>query len=83
MKTTTQRNISKKLGLTPSTFCKLISGTYRPSAKVAAALEVATGIGLRSWLFGKPSEIKRELERVYGKINFKRGRLPHKKEVGK
>lgn len=81
MKTTTQKHISKRLGLDPSFFCKLINGKQRPSAQKAAALEVSTGIGIRTWLYGKPVELKRELERVYGKINFKRGRLPGKREV--
>jgi transcriptional regulator with XRE-family HTH domain len=83
MKTITQRSISKRLGLDPSFFCKLINGKQRPSALKAANLEVVTGIGIRTWLFGKPVELKRELERVYGKINFKRGRLPGKAEVKK
>lgn len=78
MKTTTQRTLSKRLGLNPSAFCKIINGKQRPSAAKAANLEVVTGIGIRTWLFGKPVELKRELERVYGKINFKRGRLPGK-----
>ena len=74
MKTTTQRSIAKRLDIDPSFFCKLINGKQRPSARRAASLEVSTGIGIRTWLFGRPDDIRRELERAFGKINFKTGR---------
>ena len=60
-----------------------MAGKSRPSATKAAELEVVTGIGIRTWLFGRNVEIRRELERAYGKINFRRGRLPLKKEAKK
>jgi hypothetical protein len=46
-------------------------------------MESMSGIGRMSFLYAKPSEIKKELERVYGKINFRRGRVPKIKEVSK
>lgn len=83
MKTITQREMSKRLKVDPSFLCKIINGKKRPTADRAANLEVVSGIGIRTWLFGKPAEIKRELEKVYGKINFKRGRFPGKREAKK
>ena len=83
MKTITQKSLAMRLGEDPAFFNKMLRGKGRPSATRAAKLEVATGIGIRTWLFGSPTEIKRELEKVYGKINFKRGRLPKKAEVSK
>lgn len=83
MKNITQREISKRLGVDPSFFCKIINGKKKPTAKKAAHLETVSGIGIRTWLYSKNSEIKKELEKVYGKINFKRGRLPGKREVKK
>ena len=81
MKTITQKLLAERLGEDPAFFNKMLKGKKRPTARRAAKLEVSTGIGIRTWLFGKPEEIKRELERIYGKINFKRGRLPKKTEV--
>jgi transcriptional regulator with XRE-family HTH domain len=82
MKTITQRELSKRLGVDPSFFCKVINGKKRPNADKAARLESVSGIGIRTWLFGKPTELRRELERVYGKINFLKGRRPSHKESG-
>jgi transcriptional regulator with XRE-family HTH domain len=81
MKTIIQKELSSRLQLDPPFFNKILSGKKKPTAPVAARLEQLTGIGIRTWLFGKPEEIKRELEKIYGKINFKRGRLPGKKQV--
>jgi len=83
MKNITQKEISKRLGVEPSLFCKIINGKKRPTATRAAHLEMVSGIGIRTWLFSKHGDIRKELERVYGKINFKRGRLPGKREVKK
>ena len=83
MKITTQKQIARHLGLDPSFFSKVMAGKSRPSVAKAAALEVATGVGIRTWLYGRPAEIRRELEKVYGKINFRRGRLPLKREAEK
>jgi transcriptional regulator with XRE-family HTH domain len=80
-RTTTQREISKRLGVNPSYFCKIIHGKKRPTADKAAMLETSSGIGIRTWLYGKPTEIKKELEKVYGKINFLKGRFPKQIEV--
>ena len=81
MKTTTQKSLSTRLGEDPAFFNKMLNGKKKPTAARAAKLERQTGIGIRTWLFGKPDEIRRELEKVYGKINFKRGRLPKQREV--
>lgn len=77
----TQRMVARRIGVSPSQFCQMLKGKKRPSPPMASRLEVLTGIGIRTWLFGKPDEIRRELEKVYGKINFKRGRVPGKREV--
>ena len=83
MKKITQKELSNRLGLDPSFLCKVLKGLKHPSPDKSAHLEMVSGIGIRTWLFGKPAEMKKELERVYGKINFKRGRLPGKREVKK
>ena len=83
MKITTQKQIAQRVGLDPSFLSKIMAGKARPSATKAAELEVVTGIGIRTWLFGRNVEIRRELERAYGKINFRRGRLPLKMEAEK
>jgi transcriptional regulator with XRE-family HTH domain len=81
MKIITQKQTAQRLGLDPSFFSKIMAGKSRPSAIKAAELEVVTGIGIRTWLYGRPGEIIRELERAYGKINFRRGRVPARKKV--
>ena len=81
MKTITQKSLSTMLGEDPAFFNKMLHGKKKPNAARAAKLEKQTGIGIRTWLYGTPSEIKRELEKVFGKINQKRGRLPGKREV--
>jgi transcriptional regulator with XRE-family HTH domain len=83
MKITTQKSLSERLGIDPALFSKMLKGKKRLTASKAARVEHITGIGIRIWLFGKPEEIRRELERVYGRINFKRGRLPGKREAKK
>lgn len=83
MKTTTQKSLSEKLGIDPALFNKVLKGKKRLTALKSAKAEQVTGIGIRTWLFGKPEEIRSELEKVYGRINFKRGRLPGKREVKK
>lgn len=45
----------------------------------AARLESISGVGRMTWMYGRPLDIRRELERVYGRINFRRGRLPVKR----
>ena len=76
MKIITQKQIAQRVGLDPSFLSKIMAGKSRPSATKAAELEVVTGIGIRTWLFGRNVEIRRELERAYG-------RLPLKKEAKK
>ena len=82
-RTITQKDLAGVLGVKRSNLSELFSGKRRFGAKRAASLEQTTGIGIRTWLFGKPDEIRRELEKVYGKINFKRGRVPGRREAKK
>ena len=81
MKTITQKTLSTRLGEDPAFFNKMLHGKKKPNAARAAKLEKQTGIGIRTWLYGTPGEIKRELEKVFGKINQKRGRLPGTKNA--
>ena len=83
MKRITQKELSNKLGVNAPFLCNLLKGNKRPTADKAAKMESMSGIGRMSFLYAKPSEIKKELERVYGKINFRRGRVPKIKEVSK
>ena len=83
MKTITQKSLSIRLQEDPAFLNKMLNGKKKPTAGRAEKLERKTGIGIRTWLFGKPDEIRRELEKVYGKINFKRGRVPGKREAKK
>lgn len=83
MKTITQKELSNRLGVDPSFFCKVINGKKRTSPDKAATLELVSGIGIRTWLYGKPVELKKELEKVYGKINFLKGRFPKQNEAQK
>ena len=83
MKRITQKQLASVLGLSAPYLSEILGGKKKPSASKSALLELVTGIGIRTWLFGKNHEMRRELERVYGKINFKRGRLPGKREVKK
>ncbi len=81
MKITTQRKISGALGVDPALLSKVLKGKKRLTAQKAAKIEHETGIDIRILLFGNPEEIRAELEKVYGQINFKRGRCPVIKEV--
>lgn len=83
METITQTKLSEALGVDPAFLCKVLKGYKRPTSARALALESASGVGRMTWLYAKPCEIRRELERVFGKINFKRGRLPGRREVKK
>ena len=83
MKTITQKTLSTRLGEDPAFFNKMLHGKKKPNAARAEKLAKQTGIGHMTWLYGTPSEIKRELEKVFGKINFKRGRVPGKRAVKK
>ena len=78
-----QKDIAAVLGINKSGVSALFRGKRRFSSKRAANLERITGIGIRTWLYGTPEEIKRELEKVYGTINFKRGRPLGKTETSK
>lgn len=75
-RTITQKELAEILGVQRSNLSEFFSGKRRFGAKRSARLEHTTGIGLRLWLFGAPNEIRRELEKIYGRINFQRGRLP-------
>jgi len=79
-RTIAQRELAKVLGVNRSNLSELLSGKKRFGKNNSARLEKITGIELRTWLFGKPEEIRCELEKVYGRINFKRGRLPKNEE---
>jgi len=70
----TQKKLAGKLRLSPSHLCEILGGLKRPSSKKASQLERVSGVGRMIWLYGSKSEIKRELERAFGKINFGRGR---------
>ena len=83
MKRITQKQLAIALGLSAPYLSEILGGKKKPAAQKAGHLESVTGIGIRTWLFGKNHELRRELEKVYGKINFKRGRLPGKLEVKK
>jgi len=76
MKIITQKILAKKLGLTPSHLHYILKGERRPSSKNAVRLERRSGVGRMVWLYGTKKEIRREIERSFGKINFKRGRVP-------
>lgn len=80
-RTITQKDLAEILGVKRSNLSEVFSGKLRFGSERSARLEKITGIGIRTWLFGKPDEIRKELEKVYGKINFKRGRLPKQIEV--
>lgn len=82
-RTITQKELAGILGVKRSNLSEMLSGKLGLGRDRSARLEQITGIGIRTWLFGTPDEIKRELEKVYGKINFKRGRLPKQREVKK
>jgi len=79
-RTITQRELAKVLGVNRSNLSELLNGKKRFGKNKSARLEEITGIRLRTWLFGKPEEIRQELEKVYGRINFKRGRLSKNEE---
>ena len=81
MKTITQKELSKRLGMDFSNLSKVLRGKRKVSTEKAADLEQITAIGLRVWLFGTPVQIQDEIEKIYGKINFRRGRPFKKKEV--
>lgn len=83
MKIITQKSLSELLEVDPALLSKVLRGKKRFTAEKSAKVEHKTGIGIRTWLYGKPEDMRRELERVYGRINFKRGRLPGKREVKK
>ena len=79
-RTITQKELAEILGVQRSNLSEFFRGKRRFGAKRSARSEQTTDIGLRLWLFGTPNEIKAQLEKVYGKINFRRGRVPLKKE---
>ena len=79
---TTQKEIAKALKLSTSFLFYIIQGKQRPSSARALELERLSGIGRMQWLYGSAPELRREIERVFGKINVKRGR-PKSKEVAK
>ena len=81
-RTITQKSLAEILTMSSVQIHMILSGRRKVGAKKAAALEYLTGIGIRTWLFGSPAEIRIELERVYGRINFKRGRPPKSKREG-
>jgi len=75
-----QSDIAKRLGLSTSFFCHIINGQRRPSSKKALELEGKTGISIMIWLYGDVCKLRKELEAIYGKINFGKGRLPKSKQ---
>ena len=74
MKRRKQTDVAKDLGLPPSFFCHIINGQRRPSTKKALDLEKRSGVARMVWLYGNVTDLRRELEAVYGKINFAKGR---------
>ena len=81
MKTITQKELSKKIGVDPSWLSKMLRGEKRPNAKFAALLEKETGIGIRVWLYSDHSETIKQLEEIYGPINRKLGRPPKQEQT--
>lgn len=79
MKTITQVNVAKCLGVNPSFISLILSGKRRFSPGMAMSISRKTGIDASVLIFSNHKIIKKELERVYGPINNKRGR-PKKKQ---
>lgn len=80
MKRIKQTDIANELGIAASFFCHIINGQRRPSPQKAIELEKKSGIERMIWLYGKHHDLRRELEKKYGKIiNFSKGR-PRKSE---
>ena len=71
---TSLTELAKALNLAPSFLFYILKGERRPSSARALILEGISGVGRMTWLYGTPAELRRGLERVYGKINTKRGR---------
>ena len=79
MERITQTVLAETLGVTRPFLCELLQGKRRVMPDTAARLESISGVGRMTWMYGRPLDIRRELERVYGRINFRRGRLPVKR----
>jgi len=68
MKTTkkriTQRKIAQDAQIAPDFLSHIIRGRRRCPPPVALRLEQATGISRITWVWGKPEEIRAEVEKV-------------------
>lgn len=51
MKSTTQKELAEKVGVTPARISQILNRRERPSAELAAKLEEATDIDRRAWLW--------------------------------
>jgi len=70
----TQGRLSNLLSLPASQLHGILHGYRRPSAAKAVHLEDVSGVERMTWLYSDHKEITRSLEKVYGKINFSKGR---------
>ena len=80
MKHANLTEVARSLGISAPFLCEIRKGKKSFSKHTARRVSESTGIPLEKVLFADGESLYRELERAYGKINFRRGRLPLKKE---
>jgi len=71
MKTTKQRQIANKLGISESYLSRIISGIRRPAPEIAELLSKMTSTDIKVWLFNTEKNISVRGEKIRAVLDFK------------
>ena len=63
-KRTTQKEIARQAQIGPDFLSHIVRGYRRCPPRVALRLEAVTGISRNTWVWGAPSDIRQELDRL-------------------